>query len=464
MPESEIYLAATIPQPRDGLEMSSANAVSGKNGKDPQADIVSKMTTNQAGVNLGKGMADPYVPYLAIQLGATPAELGWLQAFTNLFPTVMQVPWGKLSDFMGRRIPFLIVGGVMSFALYFFMVGAINAWQLIIIVAIQMFIGSMMIPTWSALVGDVTTVRNRGSVMGRFFAVSSLASLIGTLFAGAVIPDSGTTVQRFAIPFFLAGASGIVGSVVLYEIYEVKKRMYASPKTLFKFSLRSFIFISDLTENRYFRNLVVLNTTFNFIMSIIWPILYLTYVRVLNVSAFEIGIITVISVGATLFFQTKVGKLLDLIGPMPQILISRFAFISVPIVYALATEVWHIYILNAALGFASAMANVAFFAYILDVAPDEKKGEYFAVYNTMIGIATFIGSVIGGYLAWFFFEHYGGDWVVALGAVYAISAVGRAACSVWFFKLKDPVKYPETLTSVIRKTLRRWRDSRLLPF
>ncbi len=142
---------------------------------------------------------------------------------------------------------------------------------------------------------------------------------------------------------------------------------------------------------------------------------------------------------------------------MPQILISRFAFISVPIVYALATQVWHIYVINAALGFATAMSNVAFFAYILDVAPSEKKGEYFAVYNTMIGIATFIGSIIGGYLAFFFLEYYSGDWVLGLGAVYAISAFGRAACSVWFFKLKDPVSYPETLTGVLKKALSRYR-------
>jgi len=444
--------------------MSPADAVSRKGREDPRANIVSKMTSNQIGVNLGKGMADPYVPFLALGLGATPPELGWLQAFTNLFPAVMQVPWGKLSDFFGRRIPFLIIGGVMSFALYFFMMGAMDAWQLIILVAIQMFIGSMMIPTWSALVGDVTTVKNRGAVMGRFFAVSSLASLIGTIFAGAVIPNAGSTFERFALPFFIAGASGIVGSLILFEIMEQKKRMFASPKTLFKFGLKSFIFISDLSENKDFRNLVVLNTTFNFIMSIIWPILILTYVSVLNASALEIGIMAVISTGATLFFQTKVGKLLDVIGPMPQILISRFAFISVPIVYALATQVWHIYALNALLGFANAMANVAFFAYILDVAPEEKKGEYFAVYNTIIGIATFVGSVIGGYMAWFFLNYYHGDWVLGLGAVYAVSALGRAACSVWFFKLKDPVTYPDTLTGVIKKTFKRWREHRWSPF
>lgn len=437
--------------------MNGTVAGAGQPEKDPQREILSRMAQNQAGVSLGRGMADPYVPVLAVVLGATPVQLGWLQAFVNLFPTVMQVPWGKLSDFLGRRIPFLVVGGVLSFSLYFFMVGALNAWQLILIVAAQMFIGSMMVPTWSALVGDVTTVKNRGSVMGKFFAISSLASLIGTLFAGSVIPADSQSARDFALPFYIAGLAGIVGSVLLYEVYEVKRRLFASPKTIFAFSLRSFIFISDLRENKYFRNLVALNTSFNFIMSLIWPILVLTYLEVLHASAFEIGIMAVIATASTLFFQTKVGKLLDIIGPMPLILISRFAFISVPVVYALATQVWHIYFINATLGLATAMSNVAFFAYILDVAPSEKKGEYFAVYNTMIGLATFVGSVIGGYLAYSFLEHYGGNWVLGLGAVYAISAFGRAACSVWFFKLKDPVTYPDTLTGVMRRAAARYR-------
>lgn len=418
----------------------------------------SSMYANQVGVNFGRGMADPFVPALAIHLQATPAQLGWLQAFVNLFPTVMQVPWGKLSDFLGRRIPFLIVGGVLSFSMYFVMLGVMNAGQLIMLVALQMFIGSMMIPAWSALVGDFTNARNRGTIMGKFFAVSSVASLVATLLAGSIMSDgSGSVLSVYAIPFFIAGASGIAGSLLLLHVKEGKRRMYASPRRMFAFSMRSFIFISDLTENIYFRNLVVLQSAFNLIMSLIWPLLYLTYIRVLGASLLDIAVMTVISTGAALFFQTKVGRLLDLIGPMPQILISRFTFIAVPIVYALATDIWHIYVLNAALGLATAMSNVAFFAYVLDVAPDEKKGEYFAVYNTMIGIATFVGSVVGGYLALFFLDFYAQNLALALGAVYAISAFGRGACALWFFKLKDPVEYPCTLTGLMRDWLKRQR-------
>lgn len=429
-------------------------------------DTFSAMYSNQVGVNFGKGLADPFVPVLAIQLNATAAQLGWLQAFVNLFPAVMQVPWGKLSDFFGRRVPFLVIGGVLSFSLYFFMLGSVNAWQLIFLVAVQMAVGSMMIPTWSALVGDNTTPRNRGTVMSKFFVVSTLASLVGTLVAGGIMPrgEKSNLLAIYALPFFMASLSGIIGSLIITRVKEQKRLMHASPRRIFAFGMKSFLFTSELSSNLYFRNLVILNTTFNFIMSLIWPILYLTYVKVIGASLLEIAIMTVISGGATVFFQTKVGKLLDVIGPMPQILISRFAFISVPIVYALATQAWHIYVLNAALGFANAMANVAFFTYILDVAPEEKKAEYFAVYNTMIGIATFFGSILGGYLAYYFMERYGGDYVLGLGAVYAISAFGRAACSIWFFKLKDPIKYPDTLRGVVKKALHRWRKRMESPF
>jgi MFS family permease len=449
--------------------MTSADASTGKRGEHARAKIFSHMYANQAGVNLGRGLADAYVPLMAVKVfEAGAAQLGWLQAFTNLFPAIMQVPWGKLSDLFHRRIPFLIAGGVFSFSLYFFMVGVLNAWQLIILVAIQMFIGSMMIPTWTALVGDVTTVRNRGSVMSRFLVVATIAYIVGIAAGGLLIhvPKDGVdpAAKDYVIPFFLAGVCGITSSVILQRISEQKRMMYASPKTLFKFSLRSFIFISDLKENKNFRNLVVLNTTFNFLMSIIWPILYLTYVKVLHATTWEIGIIAITGIGAPLFFQTKVGKLLDLIGPMPQILISRFAFILYPVVLALSTQIWQVYLLNIVLGFATAMANVAFFAYIMDVAPEEKRGEYFAVYNTLVGLATFVGSVIGGYMAVYFLEYYQNDMVVGLGAVYAVSAFGRAACSVWFFKLKDPVKYPSTLTAVVKARWRGWRENRWLPF
>ena len=45
--------------------------------------------------------------------------------------------------------------------------------------------------------------------------------------------------------------------------------------------------------------------------------------------------------------------------------------------------------------------------------------------------------------------------VLSSDGYYCVS-FGRAACAVWFFKLKDPVSYPDTLRGVLRKALSRY--------
>jgi MFS family permease len=38
-------------------------------------------------------------------------------------------------------------------------------------------------------------------------------------------------------------------------------------------------------------------------------------------------------------------------------------------------------------------------AYLLDVAPQEHRGSFTAIFNLILGIVTFFGSLIGGYLS-----------------------------------------------------------------
>ena len=56
---------------------------------------------NQAIGQFSSGLAAPFVPYYATRIGATTADLGWFSAFNNLFPNLLQLPWGRLSDRVG---------------------------------------------------------------------------------------------------------------------------------------------------------------------------------------------------------------------------------------------------------------------------------------------------------------------------------------------------------------------------
>lgn len=114
--------------------------------------------------SLGTGMINPFMGVYTVQLGASPSEMGWFRSITSLSNNVMQVFWGELSDRFGRRIPFIVLGGIIIAVLWIPMMFVTSASQLIILIAIQALLGSMATPTWTALIGDLVPSLRLGRV------------------------------------------------------------------------------------------------------------------------------------------------------------------------------------------------------------------------------------------------------------------------------------------------------------
>jgi MFS family permease len=93
-------------------------------------------------------MVNPFMSAYAVELGASSSEMGLFQSLTNLSNNVMQVFWGKLSDRLGKRILFIVLGGLIISAFWIPMMFVTNARQLIILIAIQTLLGSMATPAW----------------------------------------------------------------------------------------------------------------------------------------------------------------------------------------------------------------------------------------------------------------------------------------------------------------------------
>jgi len=64
--------------------------------------------------SLSSGMVNPFTGAYAVKLGATSSMMGWFQSSSNISNNVMQVVWGRLSDRLKRRIPFIILGGLIA--------------------------------------------------------------------------------------------------------------------------------------------------------------------------------------------------------------------------------------------------------------------------------------------------------------------------------------------------------------
>ena len=367
-----------------------------------------------------------------------------MQAFVNLFPNALQLPWGRLSDRVGRRVPFLVFGTILSASIFLLIAASASPWQLIFLVMVQAIAVSMVAPNWSALLGEKAQFGTRGRVFGSLSRVGGATSLAGTILAAVIVFNAPQTeAHPFQLSFVIAAVVGIVSGLVLLLIREPRSGggdgNPAAPEP------------EDPRRRAEFRYFTKVQSFYNFFMSLAWPLIPITVADVLGASNLDIVMITIVSALSSIALQTQVGRLLDRVGPVALIQASRFLFVLVPLAYGLANSLFWIYLISALMGVPVAIVNIAFNAYILDVAPRRKHAEYFGLFNGAIGIVTFAGSLVGGYLARGLATVWPGNLWLALLVVYMISFVGRAAGAFLCLRIPESPGYPERAGAVWRR-------------
>lgn len=402
------------------------------------------MYANQLLGSFSSGLASPFIPYYAAELNFTPGEMGILQASSNLFPNVMQYPFGKLSDLIQKRIIFIIIGGIISSIVFILLIGQMDPIFIVSLIIVQALFSAMVTPAWNALIGDVASRSKRASFIGSLSFYSNLSMLFaGIFFLIYTMVKQTRGVSVYYLPFGIAGVVGVLGTLVMLYAQEPEKKMVLHSK-------RSLIYI--IKNDKDFSYFLFAQGFYNFFMAISWPLLFITTVQVLKASSFEIALVNLIGLIFTVPFLKIFGRITDRFGPRIPMLLSRVMFIPVPLVYAFANSIYDIYLLNALTGISTAFANVAFLAYLLDSSPSEDRGKYIGLYNTVIGFVTFFGSIFGGFLAQFLYSFYG--LFIGLMITYMVSFAGRFTGAILFFKVKERRKYPEHM--VFFENVNKW--------
>jgi len=410
--------------------------------------------------SFGSGAVNPFLGvYTVEQLNASASEMGWFQSISNLAPNMMQVAWGKLSDKIGRRIPFIVIGGLITAFLWIPLMFVTSAPQLIVVIAVQSLLGSMATPTWTALIGDLVHLSKRGITTAIINRSAAVGSLLATLAAGyLMVMIKGTLQQALFIPLLIAVFCGVVSSLVMILVHE---KPNPNPNNLSGGSVFSITdVIKQVRSNTDFVRLCVASSIFGFFMTLCWPLFSITTIRVLNASMLEVALMSVINGAAIIALQPWGGKLVDRVGRRPLIVVYRLSLIVVPLFYALASNVYHLYLLNLILGILTAFGEVAIFAYLLDITREELRGTFTAFYNLVNGIVFFTGSLVGGYLGNYLIGVFG--LILGLQLVYALSAIGRGVGALTFITLKEPYRYPSTLKKELRSMVGRlpWMPER----
>lgn len=406
--------------------------------------------------SFGNGLVSPFLSYFALDLHATDVDLGWFTAVTNLTPNFMQIIWGTLSDRVGRRVPFILFGGLWTAVMWLLILNSGSPTLLIVFLGVQALIGSMTIPAWSALQGDLIPSPLRGRLTSSIAFWAAIGSIVATLITSIyfVLAPSTSVSGTYLIPFLAAALIGVLASL---SIISIRKKEHLKPVPTRQ--LMPSQVLRALKQLPNFKRFLLASTIYGFFMAVAWPLFIETQVNLLGMSLLEVGLLTVVNVLATVVFQRWAGTLLDRAGRKPVMLLHRFGLVLVPVTYAIVPFFFRLggvlllFGINALTGFLLAIGNLAVLVYLLDVVPEMYRGSLTALYNAVTGVAYFFGSLFGGYLAQLFLGTL--SLTLALTAVYSISAVGRAAGAFSFLGVSESYLHESSMKEEFVKHLRR---------
>ncbi len=388
--------------------------------------------------SLGAAMVNPFTGAYAVKLGASSSEMGWFQSSTNLSNNIMQIFWGRLSDKLRRRIPFIVLGGLVLSALWIPMMFVTDAPQLIVLLATQALLGSMATPAWTALVGDLVPSLKLGRANATINLWASIGSLIATMASGIIMIIVGGTLQEiFFVPLLVAAICGIASSLAMLYIKERRHDERLNLRENLASDFSGMIAYARKTPN--FVRYCGVEGVFEFFMSISWPLISITQVKILDASMLHIALLTVVQSVITIVFQGWAGRLADTAGRKPLLVYFRFSLITVPIVYAFVPDINTLIFVSAFWGISNALGQASITAYLLDVAPQEHRGSFAAIFNLVMGVASFFGSLVGGYLSDCTIGLFG--LIAGLQVVYMISMVGRGLGAALHLTLKETLRH-----------------------
>ena len=384
----------------------------------------------------------PYLSYYAVRLGASFEQIAWIQSLMNLLPNALQYFWGWISDTKSIRT-YWIIGGSVFGAISLYLLSTVNEPnEMLLLVVIYSVSLSIINPTWAALQGDWMNPSKRGSTLSKFHVIGGLLGLVGSLIAVySVYTDGSNSAEPFRPLFIFAAIATFIGGLILIRV------PYRDPEKT------KDLVLSETAKKEYsntFQSYVRAQAFYALNMSLIWPLFAMILIEVLEVDNIVLVAFSLVGAVSEMAFQPIMGRLVDRVGPLPVLIMSRIGFAILPFIYAFFPIIEVMILLQIfILGPCFSAFLITSNAMVLDLAPNKERAAYFSYYNTRVGMTTFVGALIGGYMAGYLEDFYSDTWK-AIFTIFIISGIGRSIGTIPFLSLRIPKKYPGSIYLVDR--------------
>ncbi len=335
--------------------------------------------------------------FLANVLGAATTVIGFVGGLSESADAILRIFSGWLSDKIGRRKPFALLGyGLSTLAKPFMYIA--GSWGAVAAIRFSDRLGKgLRSSPRDALLADSTEAEKRGRSFGLHRAMDTVGAAIGLIAAAVIIyqvqgggMELGLETYQWLVLVGIVPA--VLALVVLFSFVREGKKARPEDnagieikKSLSKtgFDIRFKLFLAVMA-------VFTLGNSSDFFVilraqDLEAPLVQVTLMLVL----FNITYAAV---------SWPAGRLSDKLGRRGMITIGWAVYALVYLGFAVSTSLWQIWLLFAAYGIYYGIVEGVARAFVADLVPVEKRGTAYGFYHGVVGMTLLPASLIAGWL------------------------------------------------------------------
>ena len=327
----------------------------------------------------------PVLPLFSKELGATPAEIGWIVMASTIPGILISFPAGALSDYLGRRS--LIRVSLLVFATAPFLYLLVHeVWQLMAVRFYHGFATAIFGTVASAAIAE-RYVTDRAAKLSAYSSVTIVGRSVAPFLGGFLI-----SLASFHQVYLACGISAALALVLGFFLpSEATPATQVHDRPNFIQNLRTVL------QDRYIMATSLVEAAQYLVFGAIEAFLAL-FAASLGMPAWQIGIILGAQLVSIVFMKPLMGKVSDRVGResviIPGLIAAGLSIVFIP--YFSSMLGLAVLSLIFGIGFAAVTSSTS--ALVADLTKNSAYGSSMGVLRTIMDIGQSIGPVLTGWM------------------------------------------------------------------
>jgi len=151
-------------------------------------------------------------------------------------------------------------------------------------------------------------------------------------------------------------------------------------------------------QNNYIKSLLVSQSVTLFGTGLVFPF-YILFIKEAGANFTEFGIAYALFSLSSALVHKLIGQWSDKFGRKVFLLINSFGTAILFLLFPIASELWHVYVLQIVLGVFGAMHKTSEKAIVADFTDGKERGKIIGKYHGWIAIFSALAVIIGSYIS-----------------------------------------------------------------